>query len=159
MENNLSRREVIGALGAAGITTGLGSKALMAKGTAGLPRQLESPNVVFVTGDDEYRSEVSMPMIAKILEAKHGFKCPVIYAVDPGTGKPNPKYQQNIEGLEALKTADLAVFFLRFRALPDDQLKLILVDPKREPFDSVPVCHQPREVSSCAGPAVSDYQS
>jgi type 1 glutamine amidotransferase len=98
----------------------------MAKGAVGLPRQLKSPNVVFVTGDDEYRSEASMPMIAKILEAKHAFKCPVIYAVDPGTGKRNPKYQQNIEGLEVLKTADLAVFFLRFRALPDDQLKLIL---------------------------------
>jgi len=124
MANNLSRREFIGALGAAGITTGLGSKVLTARETALPPRQ--TPNVVFVTGDDEYRSEVSMPMIAKILEAKHGFKCPIIYAVDPGTGKRNPKYQQNIEGLDLLKTADLAVFFLRFRALPDDQLKLIL---------------------------------
>jgi type 1 glutamine amidotransferase len=81
---------------------------------------------VFVTGDDEYRSEVSMPMIAKILEARHGFKCTVVYAVDPSTGQRNPKYQQNIEGLEALKSADLAVFFLRFRALPDKQLKMIL---------------------------------
>jgi len=126
MGDNLSRREFIGALGAAGITTGLGPKVLMAKGTAGPPSGPKSPNVVFVTGDDEYRSEVSMPMIAKILEARHGFKCPVIYAVDPGTGRRNPKYQQNIEGLEVLKTADLAVFFLRFRALPDDQLKLIL---------------------------------
>lgn len=126
MGNNLSRREFIGALGAAGIGAGLGPKALMAKGTAEAPCQLKTPNVVFVTGDDEYRSEVSMPMIARIIEAKHGFECTTIYAVDPGTGKRNPKYQQNIEGLEALNTADLAVFFLRFRALPDEQLKLVL---------------------------------
>jgi type 1 glutamine amidotransferase len=119
MGSNLSRREFVGALGAVGITASLAS-AMRRPGTP------KTPNVVFVTGDDEYRSEVSMPMIAKILEAKHGFKCTVIYAVDPGTGERNPKYQQNIEGLEALRTADLGVFFLRFRALPDEQLKLIL---------------------------------
>jgi len=127
MGNNLSRREFIGALGAAGIGAGLGPKAVIAAATSRPPsRVLKVPHVVFVTGDDEYRSEVSMPMIAKILETRHGFKCPILYAVDPGTGKRNPKYQQNIEGLKALNTADLAVFFLRFRALPDDQLKLIL---------------------------------
>ena len=120
MGNSLSRREFIGALGAAGITVGLAS-------AMGRPTTVsKTPNVVFVTGDDEYRSEVSMPMIAKILEKKHRFKCTVVYAVDPATGKQNPKYQQNIEGLDALKEADLAVFFLRYRALPDEQLKLIL---------------------------------
>ncbi|MFH1737923.1 MAG: ThuA domain-containing protein [bacterium] len=86
----------------------------------------EQPHVVFVTGDDEYRSEVSMPMIAEILEQRDGFKCSIAYAVDPATGERNPKYQQNIEGLEALETANLAVIFIRFRALPDEQLNLIL---------------------------------
>jgi type 1 glutamine amidotransferase len=105
---------------------GLGPKAIMAKGKARPPCQLKTPNVVFVTGDDEYRSEVSMPMMAEILKARHGFECTTIYAVDPGTGERNPRYQKNIEGLEALKKADLAVFFLRFRALPDEQLKMIL---------------------------------
>ena len=86
------------------------------------------PHVVFVTGDDEYRSEISMPFIAELLERQKSvkFKCTVLYAVDPKTGERNPKYQQNIDGLEALKTADLAVLFMRFRALPDEQLKLIL---------------------------------
>ena len=82
--------------------------------------------IVFVTGDDEYRSEISMPMIAKILEKRHNFHCDVAYAVDPQTAECNPKYQQNIQGLENLKTANLAVFFTRFRALPDKQLNLIL---------------------------------
>ena len=86
------------------------------------------PHVVFVTGDDEYRSEITMPFIADLLERQKPvkFKCTVLYAFDPETGKRDPKYKQNIEGLEALKTADLAVFFVRFRALPDEQLKLIL---------------------------------
>ena len=106
MENNLSRREFIGALGAAGIGAGLGPKTLMGKTMVEPACSLKAPNVLFVTGDDEYRSEVSMPMVAEILKAKHGFKCPVIYAVDPAAGERNPKYQKNIKGLEALKTAD-----------------------------------------------------
>ena len=80
----------------------------------------ERPHVVFVTGDDEYRSEYSMPMIARILEAKHNLRASVAYA------RPTPQTKNNIEGLEALKTADLAVFFLRWRELPEAQLKLIL---------------------------------
>ncbi|MHC4624137.1 MAG: ThuA domain-containing protein, partial [Planctomycetota bacterium] len=119
MGDNLSRREFIGALGTASISAGMASA--MATSAAS-----ESPHVVFVTGDDEYRSEVSMRMIAGILEARHRFKCSTVYAVDPATGQRNPKYQKNIEGLEVLEFADLAVFFLRFRALPDNQLKMIL---------------------------------
>lgn len=32
-------------------------------------------HIVFVTGDEEYRSEESMPALARILAAHHGFKC------------------------------------------------------------------------------------
>jgi type 1 glutamine amidotransferase len=85
----------------------------------------KKPHVVFVTGDCEYRSEITMPMLAKILEAKHGMKCTVCYSRDD-KGKLAPKYRKNIKGLEALKTADLAVIFIRFRELPEDQLKRIL---------------------------------
>jgi len=85
-------------------------------------------HVVFVTGDDEYRSEITMPFIAQLLgrQRRVKFKSTVLYAVDPQTGERNPKYQKNIDGLEVLKTADLVVFFLRFRALPDEQLRFIL---------------------------------
>src|SRR6185436_15558274 len=62
----------------------------------------------------------------KILEAKHGMKCSIRYAVDPKTGKITPKYLSNIKGLEVLRNADLVVFEMRFRELPDDQLKMIL---------------------------------
>ena len=78
------------------------------------------PHVVFVTGDDEYRSEYSMPMIARILEARYGARASVAYA------RPKPSVNNNIEGLEALKDADLAVFFLRWRRLPDEQIQYIL---------------------------------
>jgi len=86
----------------------------------------ERPNVVFVTGDDEYRSEITMPMIARILEQRHDFDTEVVYAVNPRTGERDPKYQLNIEGLEALQNADLAVFYIRFRALPKEQITWIL---------------------------------
>jgi type 1 glutamine amidotransferase len=84
------------------------------------------PHVVFVTGDCEYRSEVSMPMIARILEARHGMKCTILYAVNAETGQRQPNYYGNIPGLEALKQADLVVLFIRYRALPDDQFRLLM---------------------------------
>jgi type 1 glutamine amidotransferase len=78
------------------------------------------PHVVFVTGDDEYRSEISMPMIAAILEKRHGLRTSVAYA------KPTPQTKDHIEGLEALEAADLMVMFTRYRALPDAELNRIL---------------------------------
>ena len=78
--------------------------------------------VVLVSGDDEYRSEEALPQLAKILSLRHGFDCTVLFAVDKETGEIKPDKQDNIPGLEALKTADLMVLFLRFRNLPDDQL-------------------------------------
>jgi type 1 glutamine amidotransferase len=83
-------------------------------------------HIVFVTGDEEYRSEESMPMMAKILAKHHGFKCTVLFAIDKDTGEINPNQVDNIPGLEALDTADLMVIFTRFRDLPDDQMKHIV---------------------------------
>jgi hypothetical protein len=83
-------------------------------------------HIVFVTGDEEYRSEESMPQLAKILALHHGFKCTVLFAIDPKTGQIDPVVNDNIPGLEALKSADLMVMFLRWRDLPDEQMKLIM---------------------------------
>ena len=82
-------------------------------------------HIVFVSGDDEYRSEEALPLLAKIMAEHHGFKCTVLFAIDPATGAITPSHQTNIPGLEALEDADLAVFLLRFRNLPDDQMKYI----------------------------------
>jgi len=123
MDSYLSRRGFIILLAATAIIV-----CLALTTTWAAKSKKPGPNVVFVTGDDEYRSEITMPFIAELLERQKSvkFKCTVAYAVDPKTGERNPKYQQNIEGLEALKTADLVVFFVRFRELPDEQFKLIL---------------------------------
>jgi type 1 glutamine amidotransferase len=90
----------------------------------GLCLAADAPHVVFVTGDDEYGSEVSMPMIAKILEAHHGMKTTVLYATNE-KGE-HDRHANNIPGLDALKTADSAVFFMRWRALPQGQLDAII---------------------------------
>ncbi|MEO2089423.1 MAG: ThuA domain-containing protein [Gemmataceae bacterium] len=83
-------------------------------------------HVVFVSGDEEYRSEEALPALAKILSKHHGFKCTVLFAIDPKDGTVNPNVNNNIPGLEHLKDADLAVFSLRFRDLPDAQMKHVV---------------------------------
>ena len=86
----------------------------------------KKPLIVFVTGDEEYRSEEGMPQIAKILKQHHGFNCKVLFAQDPNKpGIVDPNYLNNIPGLECLSDADLMVIFTRFRALPDKQMKWI----------------------------------
>lgn len=83
-------------------------------------------HIVFLVGDEEYRSEDSMPQLAKILAVHHGFKCTVLFAINKQTGEIDPKTLDNIPGLKTLETADLMVMFLRFRELPDDQMKRII---------------------------------
>ena len=82
-------------------------------------------HVVLVSGDDEYRSEEALPQLGKIL-AKLGFKCTVLFPINKEDGTIDPSVKDNIPGLEALKTADLILLGLRFRDLPDDQMKLFV---------------------------------
>ncbi|HYO83035.1 MAG TPA: hypothetical protein VES20_16625 [Bryobacteraceae bacterium] len=82
-------------------------------------------HIVLISGDEEYRSEEALPQLARILSTHHGFRCTVLFAIDPATGLVNPDYSSNIPGLEALKSADLMVLFTRFRDLPDDQMQHI----------------------------------
>ena len=93
--------------------------------TLGLAAPGAAQHVVFVTGDEEYRSEESMPMLARILERDFGFEVTVLYALDE-QGVIDPNELENIPGLAALDTADLMVMFTRFRALPDSQVTHIL---------------------------------
>ena len=86
----------------------------------------QGKHIVFVTGDEEYRSEESMPQLAKILAVRHGFKCSVLFAINREAGEIDPQTVDNIPGLEALATADLMVLLTRFRELPDEQMKRII---------------------------------
>src|SRR5207248_2411757 len=72
-----------------------------------------------------YRSEEALPQLGKILARHHGFKCTVLFAIDPADGTIQPN-KSNIPGLQALKTADLMILALRFRDLPEEQMKHIV---------------------------------
>jgi hypothetical protein len=90
------------------------------EGTSGPGR---GKHIVLVSGDEEYRSEEALPQLAKVLSTHHGFKCTVLFAIDPSDNSINPSRNDNIPGLEALRDADLLILFTRFRDLPDSQMK------------------------------------
>jgi hypothetical protein len=79
-------------------------------------------HIVFLAGDHEYRSEETLPALARILARRYGFTCSVFITTDPQTGFIEPG-SSHVAGLEALKTADLMVVFLRFQDFPDDQMQ------------------------------------
>ena len=79
-------------------------------------------NIVLISGDEEYRTEESCPMLAKILSQKYGYNCVVLFAINPDGGYIDPNYQKNIPGTAALDSADLLIIGTRFRQLPDDQI-------------------------------------
>jgi type 1 glutamine amidotransferase len=74
------------------------------------------PLVVFVCGDHEYSGEQTLPLIAQELERRYGMQTRVL------TAFPDQNAEENIPGLEILKGADLAVFFMRWRRLPAEQV-------------------------------------
>lgn len=85
---------------------------------------VKPPHIVFVTGDEEYRSEESMPMLAKLAKRELGAEVTVLYSLD-SLGFIDPNRTDHIEGLEALETADLMVIFTRFRNLPENERSYI----------------------------------
>jgi len=90
-------------------------------------------HIVLVAGEEEYRSEEALPQLAKILAARHGFRCTVLFSTDPRDGTIDPAARDHIPGLEALDDADLLVIFTRFRQLPDADMKHLVdfVNSKR----------------------------
>jgi hypothetical protein len=84
-------------------------------------------HIVLVAGDDaEYHSEEALPALAKILAIRHGFTCTVLFPINPNDGTIDPREKRNTPGLEALKSADLLILFMRWRDLPDDQMKYLV---------------------------------
>ena len=83
----------------------------------------KNKHVVFLTGDEEYRSEEALPMLAKILSQRHGFKCTVLFALDPD-GTINPDNQKSLPGAEALDSRRCDRHAAcGFRDWPDEQMK------------------------------------
>jgi hypothetical protein len=79
-------------------------------------------HVVFLSGDEEYRSEEGLPMLAKILSQRHGFTCTVLFSVD-SDGTIDPDNGASLSGAAALDSADAIVMLLRFRHWPDDVMQ------------------------------------
>lgn len=82
-------------------------------------------HIVLLAGDHEYRGEETLPALARILARRYGFTCSVFFTTDPATGFIEPG-SSNIAGLEALKTADLLIVFLRFQDFPDHEMRHIV---------------------------------
>lgn len=80
-------------------------------------------HVVLVAGDEEYRSEEALPMLARVLATHHGFRCTVLFSTDPETGEIDPTASTNQPGLERLGSADMLVLFTRFREWPDADMR------------------------------------
>ena len=78
------------------------------------------PHLVFVVGENEYRSEVTMPALAQVLADHYDFRTTILIDDVLQGGEAN-----SINGLDALETADLVILYLRFRQLPDAQLALL----------------------------------
>jgi type 1 glutamine amidotransferase len=99
----------------------------------------EGKHIVLIAAEQEYRSEESMPMLARILSKHHGFDCTVLFSVnekgevDPTLPAPfeDRSRRHRIPGLEKLKSADCVIWLSRFLQLPDDQKDLF-----HEYFDS-----------------------
>ena len=79
-------------------------------------------HVVFLAGDEEYRSEEALPQMAKILSQRHGFKCTVLFSVDTN-GLINPNAGGSLSHPEALDSAEAIVMLLRYRHWSDDAMK------------------------------------
>lgn len=80
----------------------------------------DKPHVVLVVGTLHYSPELTMPAFAKELE-RLGFRTTVVM----GEGNPERKTEDVLPNIEALADADLAIFFMRFLKLPDDEWKPI----------------------------------
>lgn len=85
----------------------------------------QGKHIVLLAGDEEYRSEECLPMLARILSERHGFKCTVLFSINPQDGTIDPINQTNVPGLAALASADLVICQFRFRELPDADMKWI----------------------------------
>ena len=81
-------------------------------------------HIVLISGDEEYRSEEGLPMLARILAVRHGFECTLLFSQDPETGLIDPENQTYIPGIERLREADMLVLLTRFREPPDEWMQI-----------------------------------
>jgi len=80
-----------------------------------------SQHVVFIVGEAEYQSQVTMPPVAAELADRFGLRTTICTSSPIEDG--HALYE--FEGLEALEDADALVVYTRFRVLSDPQMGLL----------------------------------
>lgn len=85
----------------------------------------EGKNIVLIAGDEEYRTEETMPMLAQLLAKRHGFDCTVVFSMSPDGTYIDPNNGSSMEGVEALKFADLMIIGTRFRHPSEAAMKYV----------------------------------
>lgn len=86
------------------------------------PGKADSKHIVFLSGDEEYRSEEGLPMLAQMMSRHHGFECSVLFSLDE-KGFVNPENRNSLSNPEILDKADLIVMLLRFRTWDDQAME------------------------------------
>ena len=89
------------------------------EGAAGIGR---GKHIVYIASDHEYRGEETLPALARIMARYYGFKCTVLFGIDPTDGTIQPG-SSHIGGLDVLEGADLLVISMRFIDLPAEQMQ------------------------------------
>jgi type 1 glutamine amidotransferase/nicotinamidase-related amidase len=77
--------------------------------------QDKRPHVAFLVSEDEYRAADTLPDFAHFLQDSFGCYCTVVLGRD----------KNDLTGIEALKTADVAVLYVRRRTLPKEQMEIL----------------------------------
>lgn len=80
-------------------------------------------HIVLVSGDEEYRSEESMPMLAKILSNHHGFDTTVLFSWSADGSYIDPNNIKGVTGWEQLASADLMIIGTRMRAYTPETIE------------------------------------
>lgn len=78
--------------------------------------QPAGPRIAFVAADDEYRSEVSLPFLAGIVEKPLDARTSVHLASEDGDA-PKPESKTRLTASRAIRNADLIVAYMRFELL------------------------------------------
>jgi nicotinamidase-related amidase len=75
------------------------------------------PRAVFLIGEDEYKTEITLPAFASRELEPLGIRCTMVIA--------DPKTPHDFKGVEALQDAELLVLSMRRRAPTADQMEII----------------------------------
>jgi len=80
------------------------------------------PRILFIIAENEYDADKTLPEFARRLQTTYNFSCKFALGV-PRTSIASER--NNIAGLEAVKAVDIAVVYVRRRALPAEQMKFL----------------------------------